>query len=155
MRPALRQSHIRHTPRYCGYKACPNNCFADEVDTEERPQSHGQCNGLGQCQCNDWYVGADCGCRNCTLGRGDCVRAPGKNNGYAYGDCKCFRFPEEEFNLRAFDMGDDAPGSAWPPFNNGNPTLPGTGERFKERKAGLVATEIDSPKANPELYESE
>lgn len=33
-------------------------------------------------------MGTDCACRNCTLGRGTCVREP-HGTGFAFGDCKC------------------------------------------------------------------
>tara|TARA_B110001452_G_scaffold263382_1_gene264748 strand:- start:162 stop:422 length:261 start_codon:yes stop_codon:yes gene_type:complete len=86
------------------------------------------------------------------------VRITEEGSGYANGDCQCFRFPEEEFNLRAFDMGENVLPGAWSPFNNSDPKLRDTGERFREyplQRAGLVATLIDSPSGDPELYEDE
>ena len=97
-------------PPYCGYLRCPNDCFGldpegkpnpNATDTDGNVQLHGECNGLGVCHCFEWYVGLDCGCRNCTIGRGECVR-PAELPDYAYGDCQCERYEEEPFDLIAF-----------------------------------------------------
>lgn len=60
--------------------------------------------GKPLCQCAPWYVGEDCACRNCTLGRGACVAslehagrlaAAGVVSGggglVEFGDCLCVR----------------------------------------------------------------
>ena len=81
---------------YCGYFGCPNGCYANETGVDGAPNPHGACNGLGVCQCHAWYVGVDCGCRNCTLGRGVCVREhTRRDEGLAFGDRECARFPGE------------------------------------------------------------